>query len=317
MLWQRLQEEPGLEVSTFTYRQALTGRYDVFHAHWPEVLVSGHSSLKKLVRQALFLALLVRIRLRRTPIIQTVHNLRLPTGISRRERWLLLLAQRLITLRIRLNETTELPAGSPSATILHGHYRDWFAAHAVPAPQPGRVTFFGLVRQYKGIDGLITAFRDTAGTMPGLSLRVAGQPSTEELAAALRAAADGDDRITLSFHFLSDAELVHEVGQAELVVLPYREMHNSGGALAALSLGRPVLVPDNENNRRLSDEVGPGWVFRYSGALTGRHITDALTALRAEPAGSAPDLTRRQWEHAATEHLAAYRAAVAHRGSRG
>ncbi len=72
------------------------------------------------------------------------------------------------------------------------------------------------------------------------------------------------------------------------MVLPYREMHNSGAALTALSLNRPVLVPDNEVNRELAEEVGPGWVFRYDGELTGRHLLDALAAHRARPPARVP-----------------------------
>jgi beta-1,4-mannosyltransferase len=310
MLYRALQAEPEVQVWTFSFRRALTGRYDVFHAHWPEVLVSGHSPLKAFLRQCLFLAVLARLWLRRTPVVRTVHNLRLPTGISRREKWLLRLTERLTTLRIRLNETTELPPDQPVATILHGHYRDWFAAYALPSSAPGRVTFFGLIRRYKGVDTLIDAFRETTATMPELTLRVAGQPSTDELADQLRSAADGDERISLAFEFLTDQELADEVGRAELVVLPYREMHNSGGALTALSLGRPVLVPDNDNNRRLGEEVGPGWVHRFDGALTGEHIVRTVTELRDHPAVAPPDLSAREWTHAGSEHRTVYLAAV-------
>ena len=41
------------------------------------------------------------------------------------------------------------------------------------------------------------------------------------------------------------------------MVLPYRQMHNSGAVLAALSLDRPVLVPATDQ-RGLGAEVGPG-----------------------------------------------------------
>lgn len=310
MLYRALQAEPGVEVWTFSFRRALTGRYDVFHAHWPEVLVSGHSPVKALVRQCLFLAVLGRLWLRRTPVVRTVHNLRLPTGISRRETWLLRLTERLTTVRIRLNETTELPPDQTAATILHGHYRDWFAAHPLPPSAPGRVAFFGLIRRYKGVDILIDAFREAAGTMPELTLRVAGQPSSDDLADQLRSAAHGEERISLAFQFLTDQELADEVGRAELVVLPYREMHNSGGALTALSLARPVLVPDNENNRRLGEEVGPGWVHLFDGRLTGAHIVRTVTELRDRPPVAPPDLSAREWTHAGSELRAVYLAAV-------
>jgi beta-1,4-mannosyltransferase len=308
MLRRCLDEEPGVQVRTFTWRRALLGRYDVFHVHWPEILVNGRSPLKKLVRQVLFM-LLLRLRLTRAPLVRTMHNLQLPQGITRRETALLRWAERWTALRIRINETTELGDSCPVATIVHGHYRDWYGAHPRSERLPGRLTFFGLVRRYKGVDQLVTAFEQTRGT-PGLSLRIAGQPSSDDLSEALRAAAAEDDRISLSLEYLADPDLVSEVTAAELVVLPYREMHNSGGALTALSLGTPVLVPDNAVNQRLADEVGAGWVHRYSGALTADHLCSALAALRAAPPVAPPDLSQRDWERVGEAHVAAYRRAL-------
>src|SRR3712207_2143920 len=127
------------------------------------------------------------------------------------------------------------------------------------------------------------------------------------LGAELAAAAAADPRVSVSLGFLADDDLVAEVTAAELVVLPYREMHNSGGTLAALSLDRPVLVPDNPVNEQLAAEVGPGWVHRYAGELTAGHLVDAVTALRAAPPAAPPDLSGRDWDRVGEAHAAAYR----------
>ncbi|WP_448611588.1 glycosyltransferase [Geodermatophilus sp. URMC 60] len=311
MLGRSLAELPDVRVLTFSWRRALRGGYSVFHAHWPEILVSGNGPLKKVVRQLLFVALLLRLRATRTPLVRTAHNLELPSGISRREVALLRWAERWTTLRIRLNEQTPVPAGTPAETVVHGHYRDWFAAHPRAAARPGRLAFVGLLRRYKGVDRLVAAFGGTAGRTPdGLELRVAGSPSTPELGAELTAAATADPRVSVALGFLADADLVTELTSAELVVLPYREMHNSGATLAALSLERPVLVPDNPVNERLAEEVGPGWVHRYSGELTADHLLDAVAALRAAPPTTPPDLSRRDWDRVGDAHAAAYRRAL-------
>lgn len=307
MLREALDRVPGTQVLTFSWRRALTARYDAFHAHWPEILVDGATPLKKLVRQALFVLFLLRLRLTRVPMVRTVHNLELPEGISRREVLLLRWAERAVALRIRINEVTELDDGTPVETVVHGHYRDWYAPHARSERRPGRLAFVGQVRRYKGVDQLVDAFRETTGT--GLSLRIAGRPTSEELAGQLRAAATADPRIGLSLAFASDRDLVTEVSEAELVVLPYREMHNSGGALAALSLDTPVLVPDNTVNRRLAEEVGPGWVHTFTPPLTAADLEGALARLHATPPTAPPDLSRREWDDAGRAHVAAYRRA--------
>ncbi|MGY1842293.1 glycosyltransferase [Modestobacter sp. SYSU DS0875] len=313
MLGRSLAALEDVELRTFSWRRALLRRYDVFHVHWPEILVAGQSPLKALVRQLLFLLLLARLRLTRTPLVRTVHNLELPQGISRREVALLRLAERLTTLRIRLNESTEVAPGRPAELIVHGHYRDWFARFPQAATVPGRITFFGLVRRYKGVERLIEVVTATPGDRVegDLSLHVAGRPSSDELADRLRRTAATDPRVHLRLEFLDDADLVAEVTAAELVVLPYREMHNSGGALTALSLARPVLVPANDVTRALAAEVGPGWVWTYDGDLESADLVGALRGVRTRGEVPAPDLSARDWDVAGRAHLAAYRRAVA------
>jgi len=97
---------------------------------------------------------------------------------------------------------------------------------------------------------------------------------------------------------------------AAVVVLPYTEMHNSGAALMALSLDRPVLVPDNPVTRDLGTEVGDGWVLRYGGELTPERLLEAAAEAARLAPGDRPDLGSRDWHHAGAQHLAAYRRAV-------
>ena len=309
MLGRSLRAEPGLTMLTFTWRRALLGRYDVFHVHWPEILVTGHTAPKQLVRQALFLLMLVRLAVRRTPVVRTVHNLDRPRGLSRLQVSLLERLDGRTVLRIVINGSTTLSPEQASVTILHGHYADWYAEHPLPSSERGRLGFFGLIRPYKGVGRLIDAFRALPGH-DSLTLDIAGKPNSNELADDLLNRCGDDRRITLSFGYLSDAELVDRVGRAQLIVLPYTDARNSGGSLTALSLGRPVLVPDNVVNRTLRDEFGSDWVHLYSDELTPTNLADAVSAVDRTTARSAPDLSRRNWASVGERHLDAYRRAV-------
>ncbi|MCZ2804101.1 glycosyltransferase [Modestobacter sp. VKM Ac-2983] len=310
MLRRSLTEQPDLQVLTFTWRRALRSRYDVFHVHWPDILVSGRDRTRTVARQAAFALLLLRLWTRSTPVVATVHNLRPQEGLSRTQRFLLGLLARRTTVRVHLNEQTPAPSGAATVTVLHGHYRDWFAARPSPPAEPHRACYAGFIRPYKNVAALIRAFGATAEQAPQARLAVAGRPMTTELADELRAAAADDVRVELSLDFLSDEELVAAVGRASLVVLPYREMHNSGAALMALSLDRPVLVPDNEVNEQLATEVGADWVLRYRGELNGPLLLQALSDVQRIPAGARPDLSRREWSRAGQDHGAAYRRAL-------
>lgn len=311
MLYDALATTDGLKVLPFTWRTALFGHYHVFHAHWPEILVSGQSPLKKLVRQALMVVFLLRLQLGRVPVVRTQHNLYRPSGISLREHLLLQWFESITRYSILLNADTPVPVGTRAAVIPHGHYRGWYSPYPRSKKVKGQFSYFGLVRQYKNIGRLIDTFRQLPDA--GLSLYVGGKPSSDELVNDLRTRAAGDPRITLDFRFLPDADLVTHVTEGEVVVLPYREMHNSGGVLAALSLDRPVLVPDNDVNRDLAAEVGTDWVRGYTGDLTPDDLLRALDASR-QLSDPSPDLSAREWGECGRLHAAAYREAVLMRG---
>jgi beta-1,4-mannosyltransferase len=312
MLADALTATPGLRMLHFSWRAAILGRYDVFHVHWPELLASGQSPLKRIARQVLLALLLLRLWVTRTPVVRTRHNLGTHEGLTRREAALLRSLEHLTRLSIVINPVTAQDLGSqPTVEILHGHYRDWFDDYPRTTQVTGRLAYFGLVRRYKNVTGLVSVFRELAGPY---SLAISGNPHPEDLVGEIEALAAGDERIVLDLRFLADAELVSAVSEAELVVLPYREMHNSGSVLAALSLDRPVLVPANFVNDRLADEVGESWVLRYD-ELSAATLESALGRLAAQPLRGRPDLSGREWAAAGTDHLAAFRQAVAGRRS--
>jgi glycosyltransferase involved in cell wall biosynthesis len=302
-----LRQTPGVRLSCFSWRRALVGRYDVVHLHWPEILVDGASRPKRLVRQALTAALVARWWLARTAVVRTVHN-RAPH--ERRppvQRALLRAIDAGTTSRIALNPVDAEADGVQ--LIPHGHYVDWFAGAAPVAAEAGRVAFAGLIRRYKNVPVLVGAF--AALPDPHARLAVLGRPADAALAAELEQLAAGDRRVSLDLRFVEDDELAHELRRAQLIALPYTEMNNSGAALLALSLGRPVLVPDNAVTSCLAAEVGEAWVVRFTGELTADDLAGALEST-ATLLGTAerPDLSRRSWAEAGVAHREVYGAAV-------
>lgn len=300
-----------VDVLTFSWRNALVARWDVFHVHWPEILVRGRTRPRAVVRQMLSLLLLARIRLTRRALVRTMHNLRPHEPPPRPARWILALFDRWTTQTIDLTTVTVGALDGPATVIPHGDYTGWFAGHDPVDQVPGRMVFVGIIRPYKRVPDLLAAF--SAMRDPDLSLRVVGRPGTPDLAAQIRAAAAGDGRIELALGHADDRQLVDEVTGAEVVVLPYRDMVNSGAALLALSLNRPVIVPESATTIELAREVGPGWVVMVGSDLTAQTLADALGRLRAQ-AGSRtakPDLERRGWSRIGAQHAQVYRAALA------
>ena len=100
--------------------------------------------------------------------------------------------------------------------------------------------FFGLLRPYKGIDVLLDAWAMLATADRRAELWVVGMPRMD--IGALRAGAPAGVRFLP--RFVSDREMTALLRRASLVVLPYREIDQSGVAHAALGAGLPLLLSD-------------------------------------------------------------------------
>ncbi|MCW2494331.1 glycosyltransferase [Jatrophihabitans sp.] len=302
---------PGIRLRYFSWPTALFGRYDAFHLHWPEYRIRG-GRLGGPAKRLLYAALLLRLKLTRTPLVRSLHNVSPHEGGSGAERALLQATDRATSVAVRLNVVTtapaEIPASTPLRTVLHGHYRDVFSAHPQAVTTPGRLLYFGIIRPYKGVAELLATF--AAMPEPELSLAIVGAPRDAGLRAAIEAACSADPRVSADLRFVPDDVLVHAVTSSELVVLPYREMHNSGVALVALSLGRPILVPRTEANTALALEVGADWVICFDGELQPEVIRAALAVVRAPGRSGAPLMDGRDWSAVGSQYAVIYREAV-------
>lgn len=306
MLDRALAAEPSIEHVTFSWKDALTTRVDVLQLHWPEVMLEGDRAWKRWGKRMLMRLLLLKLAVSKAAVVRTVHNVELPDVDAATRRLLLALDAR-VDHRIVLNATTETPDSARTTLIPHGHYRDWFAEYPKAAAVPRRIGYFGLIRRYKGVETLLETYETARETDPALSLRIGGRPSSEDLSAIVEDAASRVDGITTTLRFLEDAELVEIATSSQLIVLPYRFMHNSGGALASLSLDRPVLVPRNAVNEALAHEVGSAWVRLYDGELTAERLIEAVD--EADAATGAPDLSLRDWDDVGRAHVGVFRSA--------
>lgn len=296
----------GIRAVDFSWVRAIVGRYDVLHLHWPELLLRDPVPFRSGVKKILFTAMYMRLMLSKTPIVQTVHNISPHENGTRYERRMLAGLERRTGTWIVLNPTSTAISGEV-VEIVHGHYRDWFSEYAQPDTEPGRYLFFGLIRPYKQVVGLIDAFRELHD--PTTSLRIVGSSSDPAVEQKINDLGDSEPAISVRLEFVSDAELAQEVGRCELVVLPYKEFYNSGAALLALSLGRPVLTPRNSASLALQDEFGADWVLLFDGELGGAHLKDALAQLRSARSRTLmPDLSRREWPAIGAAHGRLYRA---------
>jgi glycosyltransferase involved in cell wall biosynthesis len=112
------------------------------------------------------------------------------------------------------------------------------AGVAEPPFETGKpvVLCFGLMRPYKGIDVLVEAWRG----IHDAELWVAGMPRMD-IAPLIDSAPPG---VRFVPRFIGDEELPAYFRRADLVVLPYREIDQSGVLSTALAFGKPLLLSD-------------------------------------------------------------------------
>jgi glycosyltransferase involved in cell wall biosynthesis len=124
--------------------------------------------------------------------------------------------------------------------VPHGVFEHLAAAGVAPRPpfQTDKpvVLCFGLMRPYKGIDLLLEAWRG----IENAELWIAGAPRMD--ISTLRAGAPPGVRFVP--RFIGDDELPAYFKRADLVVLPYREIDQSGVLFTALAFGKPLLLSD-------------------------------------------------------------------------
>jgi glycosyltransferase involved in cell wall biosynthesis len=172
-----------------------------------------------------------------------------------------------------------------------------------PAAKPV-VLSFGLIRPYKGTDVLLRAWREVRADA---ELWIVGRPRGVDLA-ELRAIAD--ERVKFVPRFVSDGELAACFDAAQLAVLPYREIEQSGVLATALAFGTPVLAsavgafPEAEALGAAST-VAPNDEHALAAAID-RLLSDPTERALLTVGGRALGRGAWSWDEVARQHLAAY-----------
>ena len=204
--------------------------------------------------------------------------------------------------------------------IPHGAF-DYLTRQEDEAPLPEElrqvegtvILAFGLIRPYKGTDVLLEAFRGVEGA----ELWVVGMPRMpmDELRELARRA---PGRVRFVDRFITDPEIPAFMRRADLVVLPYRNIEQSGVLYTSLAFGRPMVLsavggfPEiaERGAARLAPPEDPealGKVLRE--LLDDRSARDALAAAAAREAA-----TTYSWERIGEATVALYRDLLGPRG---
>jgi beta-1,4-mannosyltransferase len=330
LLYRSVQAVGDVSVINLHRRNLMTQPWDILHVHWPDLAIRTDTRWWAARDRTAFLALILAARARGTKLVWTAHNL-MPhdsDGSPSAQRFMARFIDQVDhVIALSQSSVEDLRQAYPHlgdvpvSVIPHGHYRDAYvnegptsadARAELGVRSSGSVLLHvGQIRPYKNIVELVGRFRQVGA--PDDHLIVAGQVTDAGLRRSIVAAASDDTRVTLILERVDDNAFQVLFAAADVVILPYRNVLNSGSAILALSFDRPVILPAVGSLIDLRDDVGPDWVRLYDGPLTDRVIENGLRDLR--PSGPAP-LDSLSWDRVGRLTVQAYEAAMVSRRRR-
>lgn len=240
---------------------------DILHIHWPDAYFATSTPLHGLIRK-LRHPLDLGLARRRAPLVLTAHNL-LPHSRSSEPmvRWLCQHSFRAADAVIshgpnstrRLIEAFhldparihEIPHGDLSVTLPPPTPRAEARSRLSVDPLAPLCLMFGALAPYKGIEEVVTWWRDNR---PGMLLAVAGHPHPPAFARSITRLVDNQSaNIIIRPEWLDDSTLSLWLSAADCALFNYREILVSGAACLARSRGLPVLLPQRLDSLDLGE----------------------------------------------------------------
>ena len=152
------------------------------------------------------------------------------------------------------------------AIIPHGNYLPFItAAETSPkAPRPFTLLFFGQIKDVKGLDILLRAFKKVTAVKQDVQLIIAGKAYKNDLGVYedLITELGISSYIKTDFRYIPDDEVSSFFNMADLVILPYREIYQSGVLLLTMSYGKPLLCSDLAAFKEIIVDNENGFTFK-------------------------------------------------------
>lgn len=303
-LFSQAVQNAGWEVREFSWRPSAVFGPKVILLHWPDELFSAKGPVANAKAAFKLATFQVAKRLYGAKLVWVVHETA-PHDRGRKARWATKAFLQSLDGAIFLSRASKSASEAdlpelkdiPALITRHGHYRIDMKRPPLPRRKPGKglnLTYFGQIRPYKNLAALIAAAR----TFQPSEVRVTilGWAKDPGFSRSLQEQAKSAPAVTLDIRdkLVPQRELEAVLDESDGVVLPYRNILNSGAALFALSRNRPILAPRLGSLPELQSEIGRDWVELYDGDLEDTDLHKFAERLRRSNADIA-DLSRYEW----------------------
>lgn len=236
----------------------------IIHIHWINDYIGSifwsKSELKFLAKVLILAADVLISRIRRRRVIWTIHNAVSHESKSESREIIARSAIAITCTKIIIHSTSALKLinklyglnlARKAYVIPHGNYDGCYDTPTSHLPRTIEnaidnnivILFFGAIRPYKGVEKLVQAIRSSE--RQDIRLIVAGKCSDPNTRTSLEKAGNQDSRITCILDFISVSEVRNLFNVADIVAIPFERTLTSGSAILALTMERPLLLPEN------------------------------------------------------------------------
>ena len=302
--------EHGFIVREFRWSSLGLRKTDFIFLHWPDDFFTTKGKLGVIRSFIKLIALQIAKTLWGAKLIWIAHNA-IPHDARNLNSLLRPWFLRLLDGVIFLSEYSRKLVGElypevreiKTLVVVHGHYRGVAVTRETPyVTSSGEIHLvqFGRIRPYKNIETLVDAVSSMSS---GVHLLVAGMAGDRSLCAAIQKKSRQAANIKLDLREspIGDAELETIVDSADAVVLPYRNILNSGSALFSLSRNRPVLAPNMGALPELRATVGQEWVYLYDGEFCQQVLVNFREWMLKTKRGRTAPLEAYEWDRIGTK----------------
>ncbi len=273
---------------------------DVFHVHWPELLIWLRNRRFRWLEGNFFIwnffDTIRRVRRGGGVVVWTVHNLEPHNHFERESalyekvmgRFLGVVDGFFLLTEAGMEEVLQAypPLRNlPWAKTQHPSY------NAVLRPCPldvqGRTKFnidesawvcslLGNLRPNKKAELAVDAFSNL--TTENFHLILAGD-ATDSYRSIINNRIGLSDKISVDYGVLTDEEILEYYSVSDVLVFPSQDYFNSGTIYTALSLNIPVIACRTKTNEEIQGHVGKKWLYLFDGEFNRNVVEEASNLL--------------------------------------
>lgn len=297
LLYSNMNRE--VEIMEFSMVRVLLKQYEVFHIHWPDAYLNA--PLSKAIFNTFAICIIFFVaRLKGAKIVWTVHNIGSHDKKHRILSKIIEIALRIFcdgliylseySMRKHLEYDTRFTASRRRLVkvIPHGDYRDIYENSVTKEEALNHLSindgmtylFFGMIREYKGYREFISLAKNN----PRSNFIIAGLPGSPEIRNFI--ISNAPSNLKFELRLIGDEEVQYFFNACDFVIMPYKNLFNSGVLFLSLTFNRPIIIAESEYSLELAQNFR-NTVFTYKDNLPDINLNDFTFSL--SEAGEIPD----------------------------